>query len=293
MFNVLQWVFGVVLIWAGLSMAPMVNQIAPHPYYQGQGFEVIAHGAGQGLKPKNTLEAALHAWQLGADVIEMDIHASWDKQLVARHDDTVDSTTNGQGRIQDMTWSQLQRLDAGYHHRQEGQFPYRDQQVQIPALKDIFNALPDARYMLEIKPDNRQVSQLLCHLIQNYQMQDKVLVTSFHTGALLAFRRGCPTVATAMTKSEITWYVLLEKIGLSHLFPVRGQAVQVPEYWAGLRVVSPSLVKALHQRGVRIQVWTINDPDKMARFKAYQVDGLISDFPERVLTLIQRELKNN
>ncbi|MBT1064139.1 glycerophosphodiester phosphodiesterase [Bowmanella sp. Y26] len=291
MFNLLQWFLGILLVWAGLSLAPMVNHMAPHPYYQADGFEVIAHGAGQGLRPKNTLEAAKHAWQLGADVIEMDIHASWDKQLLARHDETVDSTTNGQGRIRDMTWAQLQELDAGFQHLPEQDFPYRGKQVRIPALRDIFKTLPKARYMLEIKPNDRQVSQLLCNLINQYGMQHQVLVTSFHSDALHAFRRGCPSVATAMTKNEITWFVLLEKIGLSHLFPVRGQAVQVPEYWSGVKVLSPSLVAALHQRGVKIQVWTVNDVEKMVQFKAFQVDGLISDFPDRVLALSDEHKK--
>ncbi|GAA0375160.1 glycerophosphodiester phosphodiesterase [Bowmanella denitrificans] len=286
MLKALLWLSGFALAYLGLTLIPAVNNVPPHTYYQQQGFETIAHGAGQGLRPKNTLEAALNAWQLGADVIEMDIHASADNQLVARHDDTVNATTNGQGYIRDMTLAQLKTLDAGYYHQQGGIYPFRDQHVQIPALAEVFSALPNARFMLEIKPDTPTDSDLLCQLIKLHGRSQQVLVTSFHTEALLAFRQACPDVATSMTKKEITWFVLLHKIGLSHLYPLKGVAMQVPEYSGPIKIVTPALIRALNNRGARLQVWTINDEAAMRRFLDYGVNGIITDFPDRLMTLV-------
>ncbi|GAB3027069.1 glycerophosphodiester phosphodiesterase [Bowmanella dokdonensis] len=262
-----------------------VNRIGPHPYYAGQGFEVIAHGAGQGLRPKNTLEAAQFSATLGADAIELDIHATSEGILVVRHDDTVDATTNGSGQIRLLTLEELKRLDAGYWHSQGEAYPFREQGIRIPALEELFTALPDARFLIEIKPDSERIAGDLCALINQFGLQSQVMVASFHDKALKAFRQTCPQVASAMTKSEITWFVLLDKIGLSHLLPVHGLAMQVPVHSGAIDVVTPSLVKAAHRRGIRVQVWTINETDEMAELIEIGVDGIVTDFPDRLIRL--------
>ena len=92
---------------------PRVQQ--PQPVFQSQPFVVIAHQGGDGLRPSNTLSAFSHAVELGVDVLEIDIHSTSDGVLVTIHDDTVDRTTNGTGRVNEMSFAELQALDAGYH----------------------------------------------------------------------------------------------------------------------------------------------------------------------------------
>ena len=137
--------------------------VPPHPYFSDGKFQVIAHRGGLGLMPENTLSAFRHADSLGVDVLEMDIHASSDGQLVVIHDRTVDRTTDGRGRVDSMTIRELQALDAGYRWEDaQGRYPHRNRGVRIPLLEDVLSEFDHQRLLIEIKPNSAQVAQQLC-----------------------------------------------------------------------------------------------------------------------------------
>ncbi|MDN3640201.1 glycerophosphodiester phosphodiesterase [Simiduia curdlanivorans] len=257
-----------------------------HPFYQDVGFEVIAHGAGQGLQPKNTLEAALLSHKLAADVIEIDIHASSDGVLVLSHDETVDDMTDGTGFIKDKTFEELQSLDAALGFKKLSGSPLQGTGVKIPALQDVFTALPGARYIIEIKQLSPSIAESLCELIQQRNMQGQVLVGSFFTEPLETFRQHCPSVATSMSQEEVTKLVILQKMGLSHLYDLPGVALQVPMRSGAITVVTESFLRDMKQRGVRVQIWTVNSLDEMRELIEMGVDGIITDYPDRLHTLI-------
>lgn len=272
------------LIYAGLRWGVEPTQKS-HAYFDGRGFEVIAHGAGQGLQPKNTLEAALMATQVGADIIEIDIHATRDGVLVLSHDDTVDDMTNGSGLIREMDFAQLQQLDAAQGFLVEKNRPLVGRGIRIPALSAVFDALPAAHYIIEIKQPEPPIHDALCQLVRQRGMQNQVLVGSFFTEPLAAFRRACPEVATSMSQGEVTQLVLLEKIGLSHLYDLPGVALQLPMTSGGITIVTDSFLAAMQARGVRVQIWTINSLDEMRALMAMGVDGIITDYPDRLVRL--------
>lgn len=256
-----------------------------HAYFDGRGFEVIAHGAGQGLQPKNTLEAAVMADQVGADIIEIDIHATRDGVLVLSHDDTVDEMTNGSGLIRAMDFAELQALDAAQGFLPENNRPLVGQGVRIPALAAVFDALPKAHYIIEIKQPEPPIYDALCQLVRQRGLQNQVLVGSFYTEPLVAFRGACPEVATSMSQEEVTKLVLLEKIGLSHLYDLPGVALQIPVASGGITIVTESFLAAMQARGVKVQIWTINSLDEMRELMAMGVDGIITDYPDRLIRL--------
>ncbi|UTA46605.1 glycerophosphodiester phosphodiesterase [Simiduia sp. 21SJ11W-1] len=253
-----------------------------HSYFDNTAFEVIAHGAGQGLQPKNTLEAALMADRVDADIIEIDIHASVDGVLVLSHDDTVDDMTNGTGLIREKTFAELQALDAAQGFRRDEGAPLAGTGVKIPALADVFTALPHARYIIEIKQLTPSIAEQLCELVRAHKLSSQVLVGSFFTGPLAAFRAACPEVATSMSQDEVTNLVLLQKLRLAHLYDVPGVALQVPVASGGIEIVNESFVADMHAQGLKVHVWTINDIDEMRRLIALGVDGIITDYPDRL-----------
>lgn len=271
--------------WLAAQFVP-ADPVPDHAFFQNNpAFESIAHGLGEGPRPNNTLAAASHAVAAGTDILEMDIHLSKDNILVVRHDATIDATTNGSGRIMDMDYATLSGFDAGYRFDpdQDGSFPWRGKGVIIPTLDSILTAFPGHRFMIEMKPDNPAIAEPFCAMIRDHGLQDQVMAASFHDTVLQTFRETCPEVATSMGKSEIRNLVLASKIGLGHLLPVRGIALQVPTKVSFLSVTTASFVKAMQDRNLRVHVWTINDPDVMHDLTAMGVDGIITDFPRRVI----------
>ena len=169
---------------------------APHMYFKNLQAAplVIAHRGGAGLWPENTLHAFKQAQLLGVDVIEMDVRSTSDGVLVVLHDATVERTTDGKGRVGEMTLAELSRLDAGYKWSSDGgkTFPFRGQGIVVPTLQEVFTALPEMRFNIEPKQDAPSMAQPLCRLIREHRMADKVMLGSFSSTVLEEFRRECP-----------------------------------------------------------------------------------------------------
>jgi glycerophosphoryl diester phosphodiesterase len=251
---------------------------------------VMAHQGGNGLWPDNTRYAFEQAVALGVDVLEMDIHSTADSVLVVIHDSTVDRTTDGSGAVHDFTFAQLQALDAGYRWTpDDGQtFPYRGQGITVPALEELFVAFPGMPMNIEIKQAEPSIAAPLCQLIRDHGRADQVLVVSFHEEATQEFRDVCPEVVTGTTQNEVIALFALSKPFLEGVYSSAAGAVQVPEYRSGLHVLTPRFVDAAHKRGLQVHAWTINDEADMRRLADLGVDGIITDYPDRLLQVLGR-----
>ena len=242
---------------------------------------LVAHRGGAGLKPENTLAAFLDAdalWR--ADMIELDARATADGKCVVIHDATVDRTTNGTGPVAALTLAEIQRLDAGYHFTPDGgrTFPLRGQGIRVPTIEEVFAALPAMRFTVEVKIAGAQ--HPLFKAIAEYQATERVIAA----GERNAFRTLFHTYRGAISASleqSLPFYVM-HRVYLAALFRLRADIVQMPEYYRGRRVLTPRLVRDLHTRGILVHVWTVNDSDDMRRLLDWGVDGLISDYPDRL-----------
>lgn len=268
------------------------NPAPDHPYYaENLNFPlVIAHQGGDGVWPGETMLAYQNAVDLGVDVLEMDIHITKDGKLILMHDETVDRTTDGTGEIESMTLTDLKKLDAAYDWSpDEGKtFPYRGQGIQVATLEEIFQAFPEMRMTIEIKKTNSPMAKPFCDLIREYNMQDKVLVASFHDERLKEFRTECPEVATSSAKNETTVFVLLTKAFLGGFYSPIFYSLQVPEESGGITVMTPAFVRAAHARNLAVEPWTINDEETMRKFIEWGVDGIITDRPDILMEVLGR-----
>jgi glycerophosphoryl diester phosphodiesterase len=251
---------------------------------------VMAHRGGKGLWPENTLYAFERARDLGADVLEMDLHGTADGVLVVIHDSTVDRTTDGTGPVQDFTLAALKALDAGYRWSPDdgGTFPYRGQGITVPTVEEVFAAFPAMPMNIEIKDLDPPLIAQFCSLIREHGMADRVLVASFDVEAMATFRRECPEVATSTSENEVITLFALGKVFLEAMYSPKAGAVQVPEYRSGLHVITPRFVAAAHGRNLQVHAWTINDPGDMQRFADLGIDGIITDYPDRLLEVLRR-----
>lgn len=281
------------LIVLSLLIFRLTSKPAPnHPYYaENLNYPlVIAHQGGGDLWPGNTMFAFQNAANLGVDVLEMDLHITADGALVIIHDETVDRTTDGTGEVESMTLDELKQLDAGYDWSLDdgASYPFRGQGITIPTLEEVFTAFPDYRMTIEIKKTNTSMSKPFCDMIRKHNMQDKVLVASFHDERLKEFRTECPEVATSSAKNETTAFVLLTKVFLGDFYSPRFYSLQVPEESGGITVMTESFVRAAHARNLAVEPWTINDKDTMRKFITWGVDGIITDRPDLMLEVLGR-----
>lgn len=251
---------------------------------------VIAHQGGDGLWPGDTMFAFQRAVDLGVDMLEMDMHATSDGHLVMMHDAAVDRTTDGSGQIKDMTLAELKALDAGYDWSPDGgqTFPYRGQGITAATLDEVFTAFPGVPMNIEIKQVEPSIAGSFCEAIRQYGMVDKVLVASFRAQALEEFRQACPEVSTSTSEEEVRNFFFRHLAFLGGTYTPQAQAVQVPEYSAGFHVLTPRFVRDAHNRNLAVHAWTINQVDEMERMVELGLDGIITDYPDRLLEVLGR-----
>lgn len=264
-----------------------------HPYYGGvTGPLVIAHQGGDGVWPGDTLYAFEKAVETGADVLEMDAHITKDGHIVLMHDEKVDRTTDGTGHIEEMTLDELKQLDAAYDWSNDGgqTFPYRGLGIQVPTLDEVFGKFPQMRYVIEIKLTKNPIDKPLCNLIREYNMQNNVMVASFHDDAMRNFRSTCPEVATSASRGEATKFVILGKVFLSGLVAPGYQSIQPPydpRESYNIPIMTRRFIREAHAKNIHVEPWTVDDPGLMQQYIEWGVDGIITDRPDLMVELLK------
>ena len=248
----------------------------------------IAHRGGGDRAPENTIVAYEGALAAGADMLEMDVHATSDGVLVVSHDDSVDRTTDGSGYIHQMTLAEIQALDAGYPFSPDGgaTYPYRDAGVRIPTLREVFESFPDAYMTIEPKQTAPPIVDALLALIDEMEMGPQVVIGSFDDTKLAAVRAARPELLTGFGAAEVLTFVNLTDAQEAG-YTAPGQVLQLPD-----TAVSEARVAKAHRLGLKLHVWTVNDADDMRRFVDWGVDGIMTDDPVRLQEiLVERGLR--
>ncbi|HEY8348030.1 MAG TPA: glycerophosphodiester phosphodiesterase [Symbiobacteriaceae bacterium] len=229
----------------------------------------IGHRGASGTHPENTLVAFRQAVALGADGIECDVQRTRDGHLVVIHDPTLDRTTTLTGLVKDRTLAELRQADAG---RWKGpQFAGE----RVPLLREVLREMPGhLKLFLELKAGSLHypgIEEDLLRLLQEEDALDRVQVSSFDHHALLRLHQMAPQLPLGML------YVcnLLDPVGMARA--VGATALHPRFEW-----VTPELVQEAHAAGMQVYTWTVNDPAWIAQMKRCGVDGIMSDFPDRI-----------
>lgn len=247
----------------------------------------IAHRGGGALAPEETLEAFAKSEEAGADMFEYDVHITKDGHLIASHDATVDRITTGTGYINDLTLTEIKALDAGEKFVDvNGESPYKGQGVQLATVEEIFLLFPHKRAVIELKDTNRPelyeaMNQEIWRLIQQYNMEDKVIIASFDHKINQRFKEiSNGQVAIGAGESEATSYLTKMILRLNGLAHTDAQAFQLPTTQHGLDLTQKNIINGSRQRGIDVYYWTINDEGTMRDLIAKGVDGIMTDNPE-------------
>src|SRR5258708_25340749 len=236
---------------------------------------VIAHRGASGHAPENTLSAFRKAVAHGASFIETDLHLSRDARCVAIHDSTVDQTTGGSGAVHDLTLAELRRLDAGSWFGSEFAGEH------IPTLEEIldFAKKHDVVFYLELKPSGSWGGEhaLIGSLRESGEIP-RTVVISFDAGILDGLRKIEPTLMTGLLydgQAEKPIERALE-IGARQL-AVRGD------------LVTPALLIEARKKDLQRAGWTVNHPAHMRMLIDAGVDGIMSDYPDRLVAAQRKE----
>jgi glycerophosphoryl diester phosphodiesterase len=214
--------------------------------------KIFAHRGASAQAPMNTVPAFLLAATLGADGIELDVRKTKDGAIVVIHDDSVDATTNGTGRVADLTLAEIQTLDAGNG-------------TQIPTLSEVFIAV-GAKFAcinVEIKEVGIEADTIAC--IHEHHMANRVLISSFETAVLHTCKRLAPEIPVAYLFAQPQTMPEADNWEIIH-----------PYYlWANTEHLA-----RWQEMGKTINVWTVNDPSEIQCLIALGVDGIITDVPD-------------
>jgi glycerophosphoryl diester phosphodiesterase len=259
-----------------------------HPALQGRPL-LIAHRGGSLLAPENTIVAFRTATEIwNADMIELDVRASLDGRCVVIHDATVDRTTDGTGEVSAMEYAHLAELDAGYRFSHDGgaTYPFRGQGVRIPLIEEVFEALPEARFTIEVK--HRSAQEPLFAAIQQFGAAHRVVAAGMYDADRTMFR-GYAGPISASTEQLRRFYIL-HRLRSASLVRLQADVVQVPEEHEGRRVVTPSFIRTVHAQGLPLHVWTVNRESDMDRLLDWGVDGLLTDRPDLLGRVLHRRV---
>jgi glycerophosphoryl diester phosphodiesterase len=214
--------------------------------------KIFAHRGASAQAPMNTLSAFELAATLGADGIELDVWQTKDGAIVVIHDDTVDATTNGTGRVADLTLAEIQTLDAGNGAR-------------VPTLSEVFITVGERFACINVEIKEVGIEAAVIDCIKAHQMTERVLISSFEVAVLHTCKRLAPEIPVAYLFAQPETMPEADNWEIIH-----------PYYlWAN----TEHLVR-WQEAGKTINVWTVNDPEDIRHMIALGVDGIITDVPD-------------
>jgi glycerophosphoryl diester phosphodiesterase len=250
----------------------------------------FAHRGASARAPENTLEAFRLAVEAGAGGLELDVRMTRDGEVVVIHDATVDRVTDGSGAVAGMTLDEVRRFDAGYSFSPDGgrTFPYRGRGVRIPTLAEVYEEFPDAYVNADIKEAQPEAEEAVLSVIKDAAAEGRTLVASTDHAVLRRFRKvSGGRISTGASRREIAAFYVLSRLHLEALVSPAYEALQVPVEHRGIKLVTPRFVRAAHSRGVRVDVWTINDVAEMNQLLDLGVDVIMTDRPEVLESLLR------
>ncbi|HET8810212.1 MAG TPA: glycerophosphodiester phosphodiesterase family protein [Flavobacteriaceae bacterium] len=221
----------------------------------------IGHRGAKGHVAENTLESIQKALDLGVDMVEIDVHRCKSGELVVIHDFTLDRTTNGSGEITKFSLQELKKLKV-------------ENQFEIPLLTEVLDAI-SGKCQLNIELKGLNTAQETCRIVEGYVQNrnwdySDFIVSSFQKNELFqVLDRNKNIPLAVLSKASLAEAMILAKqLRAKILHPALG-------------IVTKENIAEAKTAGFQINVWTVNDSEAIARMKALDVDGIISDFPDR------------
>lgn len=235
---------------------------------------VIAHRGASAEYPENTMLAFENAVKMEAHMLEFDISFTLDKEIVVIHDETVDRTTNGKGKVQELNYNEIKQLDAG-----DGQ--------RIPLFEDVLKRFANRIPMnIEIKTESvsddfkNGIEETAIELVKKYSIIDSVVFSSFDPRAIRHVKQGLSQVKTAYLYEKKWWN------DKDPLFIVTD--LNADYFNCSNEEINDDWIELLTSNSIPINVYTVDDPDRMEDLFKKGVSGIFSNKPDLLLKVYKR-----
>ncbi|MFG6118543.1 glycerophosphodiester phosphodiesterase [Thalassobacillus sp. B23F22_16] len=228
---------------------------------------IYAHRGASKLAPENTMPAFDLAYQAGADGIETDVQLTKDSVPVLIHDENVRRTTNGTGFVQDYTYEEIKKLDAG------SWFSSKFSDTPIVTLEEFLGWVQDKSMVLNIELKNnvidyKNMERIVYDLLQAHQLLDQTVVSSFNPESMRRMKEIDPKVATAFLTSQ----KLPDLLGYL-------RRLQVDGLHAKYRLLNKKLAENCMQQNLALRSYTVNRPAQMKKCFKLKCEGIFTDVP--------------
>ncbi|ANU27875.1 glycerophosphodiester phosphodiesterase [Planococcus versutus] len=254
---------------------------------------VLAHRGGAKLAPENTLAAFNRSAELGVHGFEIDIRMTSDEEIIVFHDEYIDRTTDGAGKVADMTLEQLKSFDLGYHFIDEdGHHSYRGKNEKVVLLSELFQKFPQMLINIDIKdaPETYEgslVPSKLWRLIDSLGAHDRVVVTSFYDEQVDRFNLYAQNrIAIGAGENEVKKAYSAFTSQFGHLYQPRADIFQIPTKSSVFRLDSARFIAFLENLNIPVHYWVIDDTETMRLLLAAGAKGIITDRPDLAVALI-------
>lgn len=241
---------------------------------------VIAHRGASGLAPENTLAAFEKAIAIGVDRIEMDLRQTIDGEVIVMHDKTVMRTTNGWGSVRKFSLKKLRKYSAGSWFHPD----FSDEKV--PTFREVLELVNGkATLLLEVKdgsPYHHGIENNIIKMVNEYRANDWCIVQSFNDRILNNFRK-LPELQSDVQKLFAAFIPVAPFYGGSSFSYKRLRRYEfAKEVNINFKYVNPRVVRKVHKMGKKVNVWTVNEYAALEKYYQMGVDGIITDFPNRL-----------
>jgi glycerophosphoryl diester phosphodiesterase len=254
---------------------------------------ILAHRGGSLIAPENTMVAFKNAAALGVHGFEIDIRLTKDEEIIVFHDEYVDRTTSGSGRVADMTLEELKLLDFGYHFLSEEQtYSYRGQGESVLTLRELIEQFPQMLINIDMKdsPETYEGSLIpskLWRLIEEMGAQHRVVVTSFYDEQIDRFNLYAQNnVALGAGENEVRKAYSAYTSQFGHLYHPRTDVMQIPVKSGLFPLDGAGFIHFLSKLNVPVHYWTINDKETMEKLLTAGAMGIITDRPDIAVQLL-------
>ena len=255
---------------------------------------VLAHRGGSSIAPEHTMIAFEKAQSLGVDGFEIDIRLTKDEEIVVFHDETVDRTSDGTGSIKDFTLEELKQLNFGYNFADlDGQFPYKEQKVEIVSLRELLEVFPNMYINIDIKdhPDTYEGSLMpskLWRLIEEFDAQNRIVLTSFFSDQVDRFNLYAQNrVALGAGENDVRKAFTAFTSQFGHLYHPKVDVFQIPTKHGRVSLDSPRFINFLAKLNIPVHYWTIDDEDTIRTLIENGAKGIVTDRPDIAVNVLQ------
>jgi len=253
--------------------------------------EIICYSCGRGEKPENTIEGIRHCQKVNADWrIEMDLQITKDGEIVLFHDYDTEKTTGVKSKIQELDLDSVKKLNSGYNFKVDSEFPYRKKPIEIPTLKEVCQAFPNAKLLLDIHTNNLNAIDKIIHIIEQNGMENQIVVVSHYDKISTEFKVKRPNWEYGAPTKEVKKMVYSSFIYLDDFFQMKSDILMLPVKFGNIKLLTNRVINHVQKRNKQLWVWlnegkeviTVNSKRELNELEENGANGIFTEFPAKL-----------